>query len=243
MRGELAWRCHMAARLRLRKLAPEHLLDLLARKRAKAKQGDVVAVDAEHRRLESERARTAIEDHGRNIVKLRLHMGRSGRTDAPRTVGARRGDGQLHRFQQGTRNRMVRGAERNGVETGADEIGNGAASRARQHQRQWSRPEGADQFPRSVVDGGVALRLLKPEHMHDQRIEAGAVLGGKHLGDAEASSALAPSPYTVSVGKATISPRAKASAARLMDSFVAARIGMVNEQGLVQFAYLFHFAC
>ena len=78
---------------------------------------------------------------------------------------------------------MVRCAERDGVETGADEIGNGAASRARQHQRQWSRPEGAHQFPRSVVDGGVALGLLEPEHMHDQRIEAGPVLGGKHLGN------------------------------------------------------------
>jgi len=117
MSGELPRRGHMAARLGLRKLAPEHLLDLLAGNRAKAKQGDVVAVDAEDRRLEPERARTAIEDHGRNIVKLRLDMGGRGRTDATRTVGARCGDGQFHCFQQGTRNRMVRGAQRDGVET------------------------------------------------------------------------------------------------------------------------------
>ena len=122
----------MAARLRLRELAPEHLLDVLARKRAKAKQSDVVALDAEHRRLKPERARTAIEDHGRQTPKLRLHMGRRGRADAPRTVGARRGDGQLRRFEQSTGDRMVRRAKRNGVETGADEIGNGAASLARQ---------------------------------------------------------------------------------------------------------------
>jgi hypothetical protein len=68
-------------------------------------------------------------------------------------------------------------------------------------------------------------------------------LAAKTLATAEASSALAPRPYTVSVGKATISPRARASAVRLMDSLLAATIGMVNEQGLVQFAYLFHFAC
>ena len=39
------------------------------------------------------------------------------------------------------------------------------------------------QFPRSGVDDGVALGLLEPKHMHDQRIEARALLGGEHLGD------------------------------------------------------------
>ena len=144
--------------------------------------------------LKSERARTAIEDHGRYIVKLRLHMGRSGRTDAPRTVCARRGDRKLRSIKQRAGDGMVRGAKRNGVETGAYEIGNGAASLPRQHQRQWSRPEGVDQFPRSVVDGGVALSLRQPEHMHDQRIEAGALLGGKHLGNRRGVERIGPEP-------------------------------------------------
>ena len=63
--GEVTWLPDSASC----KLAPEHRLDLLARKRAEAKQSDVVAVDAEHRGLKSERARTAIEDHGRQIVQ------------------------------------------------------------------------------------------------------------------------------------------------------------------------------
>ena len=81
MSGELSGKVAWPPAFRLRELAPEDLLDVLARKRAKAKRGDVVAVDAEHRELKSERARTAIEDHGRYIVKLRLHMGRGGRAD------------------------------------------------------------------------------------------------------------------------------------------------------------------
>ena len=54
-------------------------------------------------------------------------MRRGGRADPARTVGARRGDGQLRRFKQGAGDRMARGAERDGVETGADEIGDGAS--------------------------------------------------------------------------------------------------------------------
>ena len=132
MGGELTWRGHMAAGFARRKLAPKDRLDLLARKGAQAKQGDFVAVDAEHRRT---RVRACM---GRrrgswpaDVAKLRLDMGGGGRAYPARTVGARRGDGKLRRFKQGAGDWMARGAERDGVETGADEIGDGAAGRLR----------------------------------------------------------------------------------------------------------------
>ena len=130
-----------------------------------------------------ERARTAIEDHGRQIPSSASTCAAVVGLMRPERLALGAAMGSFTASSSALRNRMVRGAKRNGVETGADEVGNGAVSLARQHQRQWSRPEGAHQFPRSVVDGGVALRLCQSEHMHDQRIEARAVLGGKDLGD------------------------------------------------------------
>ncbi len=182
MHLHLSRRHQSSAGFRQRHGMPQDLLDLLARERAGTKQGDGVAVNAEHGRFKAEGACAAVEDHGRKIAELRRDMGGRGWAHALRAVGARRRDRDVRGLKQGARDRVARRAERHGVGAGANEVGNGAIGAARQHERQRSRPEGAHQFSRRIVDDRIGLGLGHSRHMHDQRVEAWPRLGREHLG-------------------------------------------------------------
>ena len=117
------------------------------------------------------------------LAELRRDMRRGGWAHPARAVGARRGDGQRCRRQQGAGDRMGRCPERDRIEPGADQIGDAASRPLVQHERQRARPERLGERPCHVVHHRIALGRLESRHMHDQRVEARPLLGGEHLGD------------------------------------------------------------
>ena len=71
-----------------------------------------------------------------------------------------------------------RHAQRNGVEAGGGKVGHRTAGRARQHQRQRSRPERRRQSLRRAVEHAERARRAHVGDMRDQRIERRPPLGG-----------------------------------------------------------------
>ncbi len=183
MAFQLARRSDLGFRPRHGERMTEDRLDLLSRQSANPKQRGLVADHADHCRFEPARARTSIEDHRGDIAKLELDMFGQGRADPPRSVGAGCGDGKTGLGEQRARHRMRRRPERDRVEACADEFGDLAILRPRQHQRQRPRPEGFRELSRNDIDHGMRFRLLQPQHMHDQRIEARPLFRREDLGD------------------------------------------------------------
>ena len=109
-------------------------------------------------------------------------MGRRGRADQARGVGAGGGQRQQHGLEQRPRDGMGGDADRDRVEPGGRDPGQGRAVRLRQDQGQRPRPERRRHRRRPLVEAGDGARPGKIGDMDDQRVVRRAALGAVDAG-------------------------------------------------------------
>ncbi len=104
-------------------------------------------------------------------------MRRRGRRNVSRQIRRRRHHWPAEGAQDLPRQRMRRHPDRHGIEPGGGKIGHRAVLRARQYQRQRSRPERFGQCCRGRVEAPNPPGSLEVADMGDQRIERRPALG------------------------------------------------------------------
>ena len=78
-----------------------------------------------------------------------------------------------------TRQRVGRDAQREAIEPGAGQEGDGTIGKPGQHQAQRARPEMRDELLRGRIESYESPRARYIGHMNDERIEARPLLGGE----------------------------------------------------------------
>ena len=105
------------------------------------------------------------------------------RADPPGWIGRGGGNRAGRGAQQRLRQRMRRNPDRHIGQPRRNRRANPGTGAQRQHQRQRAGPEPARQRQRPGREHRNALRCFQIRHMHDQRVELRAALGGKDAGN------------------------------------------------------------
>ena len=145
-------------------------------------------------RFDADAAWPAIEDGRNAAIELAQHVIGRGRADSPRAVGARGGDRATDRTQQFECQRVAGHAQRERIESGADQQRDRAVRCPAQHEAQRSRPEALHQQRGAAVDLRELLGLIRARKVHNQRVEMRSSLCRENRGDAFITGRVAAKP-------------------------------------------------
>src|SRR5579864_3070566 len=150
--------------------------DLAPGHRARPEKNGLSFHESHHRRLQTERGVTAVEDKVDTIAKFGGYVRRRCRTDVSRDICAWRGDWDVRLREQLRRDGMRWDTQRNRLKTGADQKRNAGGCLPSQHQSEWSRPELFRQLACKRGELRQRFRGRLIAHMHDQRVDPGPAL-------------------------------------------------------------------
>ena len=158
----------------------EHPADLRRSNHARPQQhGPARIADINDGRFETMTAGTAVENVPDGTPQTRLHMRRGRWTDVTERIGAGRGEGQTAEPEELSQEWMGRHAHRHAGQSGSHDIWNGG--RARQHERERSRPEGAGEFRHGVIRFGDARQHAQIGDVDDERVICRTALRAEDL--------------------------------------------------------------
>ena len=147
------------------------------------------------------RGGAAVENERHLLLQIGGDVAGLGGAHRARAVGRGRGERAAGRLEQRLRDGVVGHAQRHRVEAGRDQLGQGRPRLAIEHQRQRPGPESVGEALGERRHAPVRVGVARFGHVHDQRIEARAALGGENRGDRVAVGGVAAEPVDRLGGK------------------------------------------